>query len=63
MYMEESAYHDLKLTLKGIEVKLDNFLVVQADHENRIRSLEKYVWAIPVSIVTALVTSVIAILK
>lgn len=44
-----NAMDDPKLieTLTRMETKLDNFIATSGDHETRIRSLEKRVWAYP----------------
>jgi hypothetical protein len=57
-----AAMDDPKLieTLTRMETKLDAFMNKSDDHETRIRSLEKRVWAIPsAAIVIDIVTAVI----
>lgn len=42
--MPPSNQESVEVTMTRIETKLDAVLATKADHENRIRSLERKVW-------------------
>lgn len=48
--------------LARIEVKLDEVLKVHADHENRLRAVERWKYALPVTAFTALVSVVLTVI-
>lgn len=68
MIEPESEQHSMPVTIARIEIKLDNALAAQAenkretarildDHEDRLRTGERWRWAIPLTLLVALISA------
>lgn len=55
-----TAMEDLLQRLVRIETKLDMAIVDQRDHEGRLRTLERWKYALPASAATALISAAVA---
>lgn len=54
--MEADLLRETRETVARIEVKVDHLIDLAADHEVRIRGLERWRWGIPGSLLAALVS-------
>jgi len=57
------AVNKLDLRLTALEAKLTDAASVKQDHEARLRGLERWAYAVPASLLAAVVASVVSVVK